>query len=128
MAQLSLSQRTPFTVRRHKRDGSRVVRHEILSLASGLLRAFDIVAVPVAGLVTYVSRYHSVSVGCRHGLILALGMAVVANVMATIDAYDMADLRIWRRQALKVVGGWGVSIAILLTIAFFDKVSDQYSR
>ncbi len=115
-------------MRRRKRDGSRVVRHEILSLASGLLRAFDIVAVPVAGLVTYVSRYHSVSVEFRHGLILALGMAVVANVMATIDAYDMADLRIWRRQALKVVGGWGVSIAILLTIAFFDKVSDQYSR
>ncbi len=110
------------------RDGSRVVRHEILALASGLLRALDIAAVPLAGLVTYVARYHSISVEFRHGLILALGMAVVANVMVIIDAYDMADLRLWRRQALKVVGGWGVGIAILLAIVFFDKVSDQYSR
>jgi Undecaprenyl-phosphate glucose phosphotransferase len=110
------------------RHGSRVVHHEILGLASGLLRALDIAAVPVAGFLTYTARYHTMAVEFRHGLILALGMAVVANVMMLVDAYDMADLRAWRRQTLKVVGGWGASIAILLAIAFFDKVSDQYSR
>jgi putative colanic acid biosysnthesis UDP-glucose lipid carrier transferase len=115
-------------MRQRLRHRSRVVRHEILAMASGLLRALDIAAVPVAGLITYVVRYQSWSVEFRHGLILALGMAVVANVMVIIDAYDMADLRVWQRQALKVVGGWGVSIAVLLAIAFFDKVSDQYSR
>ena len=126
MAQLSLSQTTPFGKRR--RDGSRVVRHEILALVTGLLRAVDIAVVPIAGLVTYVARYQSVAVEFRHGLILALGMAVVANVMVIIDAYDTAELCLWRRQVIKAIGGWGVSIAILLAIAFFDKVSDQYSR
>jgi Undecaprenyl-phosphate glucose phosphotransferase len=128
MAQLSLSRTTPFGVRQRGRHGSRVVQHEILSLASGLLRALDIAAVPVAGLLTHIVRYHTMVIEFRHGLILALGMAVVANVMMVIDAYDLADLRLWRRQTLKVVGGWGASIAILLAIVFFDKVSDQYSR
>jgi Undecaprenyl-phosphate glucose phosphotransferase len=128
MAQLSLSGPTPFGTRRRIRTGSRVVRHEIIALSTGLLRGLDILAVPVAGLITYIARYHSYSVEFRHGLILVLGIAVVANVMMIIDAYDMADLRNWRRQTLKVVGGWGVSIAILLAIAFFDKISIQYSR
>jgi Undecaprenyl-phosphate glucose phosphotransferase len=128
MAQLSLSRTTPFGVRQRRRHGSRVVRHEILGLASGLLRAFDIAAVPIAGLITYVVRYQTVSVEFRHGLILILGMAVVANVMMMLDAYDMADLRVFRHQALKVVGGWGATIAILLAVMFFDKVSVQYSR
>ncbi len=128
MAQLSLSKPTPFGTRRRKSDKSRIVRHEILSLSTGLLRALDIAVVPIAGLISYIARYQSVAVELRHGLILALGMAVVANVMVVIDAYDMADLRLWRPQAIKVIGGWGISICILLAIAFFDKVSDQYSR
>ena len=97
-------------------------------MSVGLLRALDIVAVPVAGLVAYVMRYQSLTVEFRHGLILILGMAVVANVMTIMGAYETPDLRSLRSQAVKVVGGWGVSIAILLAIAFFDKVTDQYSR
>ena len=128
MTQLSLSGPTPFGTPRRAKDGSRVVRHQILALSTGLLRALDIASVPVAGLIAYVVRYQSIAVEFRHGLMLALGMVVVANVMMIIDAYDLADLRTWRRQAVKLVGGWGVSIAILLAIAFFDKITDQYSR
>ena len=67
-----------------KSDKSRIVRHEILSLSTGLLRALDIAVVPIAGLISYIARYQSVAVELRHGLILALGMAVVANVMVVI--------------------------------------------
>ena len=128
MAQLSLSGPNPLGTRRRINTGSRVVRHEILALSTGLLRVFDIAAVPIAGLITYIARYHSLTVEFRHGLVLALGTVIVANVMVILDAYELADLRAWRRQAFKVLGGWGVSIAILLAIAFFDKISDQYSR
>ncbi|HZB90579.1 MAG TPA: undecaprenyl-phosphate glucose phosphotransferase [Stellaceae bacterium] len=128
MAQLSLSDTTPLGSGRRTRPGSRVARHEVLALSTGLLRALDIVSVPLAGLITYIVRYQTFAVEFRHGLILILGVVVVANVMMILDAYDLADLRNWRRQTLKVVGGWGVSIAILLAIAFFDKISLQYSR
>src|SRR5712692_7972111 len=128
MAQLSLSGPTTFGARRQAGGGSRVVRHEVIALSTGLLRALDIAAVPIAGLIAYGMRYQSLSIEFQHGLIVILGMAVVANVMAIIDAYNLADLRAIRTQLFKVVGGWGVSIAILLAIAFFDKITDQYSR
>jgi Undecaprenyl-phosphate glucose phosphotransferase len=128
MAQLSFSGLPPLGTRRRVENGSRIVRHEILSLSTGLLRALDVIGVPIAGLIAYVLRYQSITVEFRHALILLLGMVVVANVMTIIDAYNLAELRAWRTQLVKVVGGWGVSIAILLAIAFFDKIADQYSR
>jgi putative colanic acid biosynthesis UDP-glucose lipid carrier transferase len=128
MAQLSLSGPTPFGTRRRDTERSRVVRHELLALSRGVLRAVDIISVPIAGLLTYIVRYQTFSIEFRHGLILALGAVVIANVMAIIDAYDLTELRNWRRQTAKVVGGWAVGIAILLAIAFFDKISLEYSR
>jgi Undecaprenyl-phosphate glucose phosphotransferase len=127
MAQASLSGPTPVGTRR-TRDGSRVVHHEILSLSIGLLRAIDIASVPVAGLIAYWTRYQHLAVEFRHTLIIILGMAVVANVMVIIDAYHVATLRAPHIQLAKVVGGWGVSIAILVAVAFFEKITDQYSR
>jgi putative colanic acid biosynthesis UDP-glucose lipid carrier transferase len=97
-------------------------------LSIGLLRAIDIAGVPVAGLIAYWARYQEFAVEFRHGLIIILGMAVVANVMTIIGAYDVDELRVPRTQLLKVAAGWGVSIALLLAIAFFDKITDQYSR
>jgi Undecaprenyl-phosphate glucose phosphotransferase len=127
MSQISLSGPTRIGTRR-TRDGSRIIHHEALSLSIGLLRAIDIAGVPVAGLIAYWTRYQQLTVEFRHALIIILGMAVVANVMTIVGAYDVAELRAPRTQLFKVVGGWGVSIAILLAIAFFDKITDQYSR
>jgi Undecaprenyl-phosphate glucose phosphotransferase len=128
MRQLSLSGPTRFGAGRRIGEGSRIIRHEALGLATGLLRAIDVIGVPLAGLIAYLARYQSLAVDFRHGLILLLGMAVVANVMSVIGAYDLASLRDVRAQLVKIVGGWGLSIAILLAIAFFDKIADQYSR
>ena len=128
MAPVSLSSPAPFGTRRRTSEGSRIIRHEILALSTGLLRAVDIISVPIAGLIAYYVRFQSMAVEFRHGLILILGMVVVANVMTAIDAYNLADLRTFRSQLVKVIGGWGLSIAILLAIAFFDKIADQYSR
>jgi Undecaprenyl-phosphate glucose phosphotransferase len=128
MAQLSITRRTPFGTRRKAQDGSRIVRHEVLALSTGLLRALDIAGVPIAGGIAYAVRTQSLAIDFRHGLMLLLGMVVVANIMTIVGAYNVPDLRAWRVQIVRVVGGWTVSIAILLAIAFFDKIADQYSR
>jgi Undecaprenyl-phosphate glucose phosphotransferase len=128
MAQLSLSGPTPLATRRRGKNGSWVVRHQILALSTGLLRALDIAIVPISGFTAYLLRFQSAAVEFRHGLMLILGMVVLANVMTIIDAYDLSNRQSWRTQAVKVIGGWGVSIAILLALAFFDKITDQYSR
>jgi Undecaprenyl-phosphate glucose phosphotransferase len=128
MSQLSLSGPTPFGARRRSHNASWVVRHQVVALSVGVLRAADIAIVPLSGFVAYLLRFQSPVVEFRHGLMLILGMAVLANVMNIIGAYDLADLRRWRVQTAKIVAGWGVSIAILLALAFFDKIGDQYSR
>jgi putative colanic acid biosynthesis UDP-glucose lipid carrier transferase len=128
MAQISLSGPNPIGTHRWAKEEPRIVRHEILALSSGLLRGLDIVGAPVAGFIAYAVRHQSLAIEFQHGLLLILGMVVVTNVMAMIGAYNLADLRTLRMQLVKVVGGWGVSIAILLAIAFFDKIADQYSR
>jgi len=128
MAQLTLRDPTLVGARRRTSEGSRVVRHEILALSTGVLRTLDIASVPIAGLIAYSLRFQSLAIEFQHGLIVILGMVVVANVMAIIDAYNLADIHVWHRQAAKVIGGWSVGIAVVLAIAFFDKISDQYSR
>jgi Undecaprenyl-phosphate glucose phosphotransferase len=105
-----------------------VVRHQVLALSTGVLRAVDILGVPLTGLVAYYLRFRSFGIEFQHGLMIILGMAVVANVMMASNAYDIADRRTLHIQVFKAVAGWGVSIAILLAIAFFNKIADQYSR
>jgi Undecaprenyl-phosphate glucose phosphotransferase len=128
MAQLTLSSPTPLGTRRRPRDGSRIVRHQVLALSTGVLRAVDILGVPLAGLIAYYLRFRSLGVEFQHGLMIILGMVVVANVMMVMDAYDIADRKKLHIHVIKAVAGWGVSIAVLLAIAFFNKIADQYSR
>ena len=90
MAQLTLSSPTPLGTRRRPRDGSRVVRHQVMAL-DGVLRAVDILGVPLAGLIAYYLRFRSLGVEFQHGLMIILGMVVVANVMMVMDAYNIAD-------------------------------------
>src|SRR5260370_4906259 len=128
MAHLALSDPTLGGARGRMSEGSRVVRHEILALSTGVLRTLDIASVPIAGLIAYSLRFQSLAIEFQHGLIVILGMVVVANVMAIIDAYNLADIHVWHRQAAKVIGGWGVGISVVVAIAFFGNISDQYSR
>ncbi len=102
MAQLTLRDPTLVGARRRMSEGSRVVRHEILALSTGVLRTLDIASVPIAGLIAYSLRFQSLAIEFQHGLIVILGMVVVANVMAIIDAYNLADIHVWHRQAAKV--------------------------
>jgi Undecaprenyl-phosphate glucose phosphotransferase len=128
MSQLSLSGPTRFGTRRRRQGTSWIVHHQAIGLSIGLLRACDIASVPITGYIAYIVRFRSVFIELDHLLLLMLGAAIVANVMAVMNAYDLTNFRSWRAQVINVIGGWSVSIALLLAIAFFDKVVDQYSR
>jgi Undecaprenyl-phosphate glucose phosphotransferase len=108
--------------------GSCVIQHEIFAISTGLLRCLDVACVPTAGLIAYFARFGFAAIDFQLGLILLLGTGTVANVMNIAGAYNASDLSLWPRQAIKVAGIWGVSIALLLAFAFFVKIADQYSR
>src|SRR5690349_22862495 len=128
MAQLSVSARRPVVTSRRATNSSRIVHHQILAILNGTLRAVDIIGAPICGLFAYYLRYQSLEVEFNHGILLLLGMVVIANVMSLSGVYDTGYLRTFRIQILKVIAGWAATICILLVIAFFDKITDQYSR
>ena len=128
MAQLSLSRRAPLITGRRTSESSRVIRHQLLAFLTGALRATDIIGAPLCGLFAYYLRYESFAIEFNHGILLLLGMVVIANVMALGGVYDPGYLGTFRAQLIKVVAGWAATICILLVLAFFDKITDQYSR
>src|SRR5260370_8913428 len=89
MAQLTPRDPTLVGARRRMSEGSRVVRHEILALSTGVLRTLDIASVPIAGLIAYSLRFQSLAIEFQPGLIVFLGMVAVANFIAIIAAHTL---------------------------------------
>jgi Undecaprenyl-phosphate glucose phosphotransferase len=56
------------------------------------------------------------------------GMIFIANAMSVAQAYDLHDLTSLRAQLSKVTAGWATAFALLIAVAYFDKVSDQFPR
>jgi Undecaprenyl-phosphate glucose phosphotransferase len=128
MAQMYLSRPQFLFSRRLTPKQSHIVRHETLVLAAGILRALDIAIVPVAAILAFYMRFHSLSVEMSHALVVPLGMIIIANAMSGFDAYDIGDIDSVRAQVAKVAAGWATTFAVLLAVAFFDKLTDQYPR
>jgi Undecaprenyl-phosphate glucose phosphotransferase len=128
MAQMYLSGSHSLFSRRLAPNPSRFIRHDALVLSAGFLRAFDIASVPASELIAHYFRYGSVDVSLSRAVLVPLGMIFLANAMALFHAYDHNELGNPRAQVSKVVAGWATAFAMLLAIAFFEKISVYYSR
>jgi hypothetical protein len=128
MAQLSLSSSSLNAPRRRASRSPQIIRHGLLSLLPEVLRAIDVASVPLCGLVAYHLRWKSLAIGFDLGVLLLLGMVVIANVMAAMDVYALGHFGMFRTQLIKTVCGWSATISIVLVVLFFDKSSEQYSR
>ncbi len=104
------------------------VRHDVLVVAAGVLRASDIVLMPASALLAYVIRFGSLGIDLSHLVVVPFGMIIIANAMAFVHAYDHRELCSIRAQFGKVTAGWTMAFALLIAIAFFDQVSDQFPR
>jgi putative colanic acid biosynthesis UDP-glucose lipid carrier transferase len=104
------------------------VRHNVLVVAAGVLRASDIVLMPASALLAYLIRFGSLGIDLGHLIVVPFGMIVIANAMSFVRAYDPRELRSIAAQLGKVTAGWTMAFALLIAIAFFDKVSDEFPR
>jgi FlaA1/EpsC-like NDP-sugar epimerase len=118
---------SPFT-RRLSPNPSRSIQHDALVLSAGFLRAFDVASVPASELFAHYFRYGSIDVDLTRAVLVPLGMIFLANAMALFRAYDHDALANPRTQVSKVVAAWATAFAMLLVIAFFEKISVYYSR
>ena len=57
-----------------------------------------------------------------------LGTLLTAYLLHSFALYEFDNLRPWSRHMSRVLVGWSVVLAILLTLAFLTKTTDQWSR
>jgi Undecaprenyl-phosphate glucose phosphotransferase len=105
-----------------------LVRHDVLIVAAGLLRAVDIALMPLSALLAYFIRFGSLDIDMSHLVVVPFGMVIIANSMALIQAYDHRELCSLHVQCSRVTTGWALAFALLIAVAFFDKVSVQFPR
>ncbi len=105
-----------------------LVRHDAMVVASGVLRVIDVALIPVTALIAYVLRFRTLQTDLGHAIVVPIGMLVIINAMTIVKAYDPRDLGNLRVQLSRVTAGWATTFALLIAVAFFDKVSNQFSR
>lgn len=104
------------------------VRHDALVVAAGVLRACDVLLMPASALLAYFIRFRSLGIDLSHLVVVPFGMIIIANTMSFARAYDLRALDNVREQLRKVTAGWTLAFALLIAVAFFDQVSDQFPR
>jgi Undecaprenyl-phosphate glucose phosphotransferase len=113
----------------HRRSSAApLLQHEVLSLLGGTLRISDFAAAPLCGLLAYYLRYRNLQLRPDEALLVVLATVMSGNIMRWIGAYNPYYLHSLRAALTHVIGGWTATIALLLVIAFFDKIADQTSR
>ncbi len=105
-----------------------MVRHDVMVVAAGTLRAIDVALIPVTALIAYVLRFGTLDIDLSHLVVVPFGMLVIANAMSVVQAYDPRELANLKAQLSRVAAGWAMTFALLIAVAFFDKVSNQFSR
>src|SRR5512135_1077574 len=82
-----------------------LVRHDVLVVAAGTLRAVDIALMPLSALLAYLIRFGSLDIDMGHLVVVPFGMVIIANSMALIQAYDHRELCSLHAQCSRVTAG-----------------------
>ncbi|HUK59252.1 MAG TPA: undecaprenyl-phosphate glucose phosphotransferase [Stellaceae bacterium] len=105
-----------------------LVRLDVMVVAAGILRAIDVALIPVTALIAYGLRFRTIEIDLGHVIVVPIGMLIIANAMSIVQAYDLRELTNLKTQLSRVTAGWAMTFALLIAIAFFDKISTQFSR
>ncbi|HZT52493.1 MAG TPA: hypothetical protein VFA22_11190, partial [Stellaceae bacterium] len=83
-----------------------LVRHDVLVVAAGVLRAVDIALVPLTAFLAFTLRFGTLDIDISHVVAVPFGMVILANTMSLFQAYDHRELCSPRAQYGKVVAAW----------------------
>jgi Undecaprenyl-phosphate glucose phosphotransferase len=108
---------------------SRVGRWFSEPSAVGLLRAADCIAVLVAGILAYATRFSgSPSIQPPEIYALATGVLLVAHVFEFGGLYGTGRLVSVPGGIGRVMGAWTVVILVLIALGFITKTAEEFSR
>ncbi|NKB20488.1 MAG: undecaprenyl-phosphate glucose phosphotransferase [Alphaproteobacteria bacterium] len=96
---------------------------------TGALRIFDLLIVAATGYVAY-GIYHGFSthMPVHYPIAIGLGALLTANFMHFGNLYHFVDLQKPAAQLGSLTACWGAVIVALVLVAYFGKVSNNFSR
>ena len=97
-------------------------------LLSGILRALDVIVVPLAGLLAYWIRHPNLDMPSNYWFAMMIGMLLTLNFMHMARLYQYRRLRRLAGQIGQLTGAWAAVIVSLIAIAYFTKTSEEFSR
>ena len=81
-----------------------------------------------AALTAFVLRHGSLDLPSHYLLAIVIAALLAANALHVARLYDQRNLGNIQMQLGGLTGAWFVVILILITLAFFSKTSDSFSR
>jgi len=94
----------------------------------GALRFADVLMVGATGIASFWFRHGTYKVPEEYMVAIAIGALLAANYMQIARLYRFAELHRFALQFGTLTASWSAVILTLLVIAYFGKVSENFSR
>ena len=100
------------------------------SVVSGLLLPFDVAVLAAGALLAFALHLTDDPYAdwTSYGLVVGFGVLLAVNIFQMSGLYDAKILQRPKQTYQRVIVGWFAVAATLITISFFAKTSDDYSR
>jgi len=100
------------------------------SVISGLLLPFDILILAGSALLAYGLHLTDDPYAdwTSYGLVMGFGVILAVNIFQMSGLYDSKILQHPKQTYQRIIIGWFAVAATLITVSFFAKTSDDYSR
>jgi Undecaprenyl-phosphate glucose phosphotransferase len=120
--------RSPQTLPRPPTMARRLVAADLITLATGVLRAFDPLAVALAAWLAYWARHGSWVLPDLYVIAIVVACVLTMNILQMARVYAFPTLSRLVVQIGRLVWAWGAVVLVLIALAYFTQTSLAFSR
>jgi putative colanic acid biosynthesis UDP-glucose lipid carrier transferase len=106
----------------------RLVAADLITLATGVVRALDPAAVALAAWIAYWARHGSWILPDLYMIAIVVACVLTLNVMQLARVYAFENLSRIANQVGRLAWGWGAVVLMLIALAYFTQTSLAFSR
>ncbi|MFM8990865.1 MAG: hypothetical protein ACKOUS_14845, partial [Alphaproteobacteria bacterium] len=106
----------------------RLVAADLVTLATGVVRALDPLAVGVAAWIAYWARHGTFALPDLYVIAVCVACVLTLNVMHLARVYDFETLARPALQVGRLAMAWAVVVLMLIALAYFTQTSLAFSR
>jgi len=106
----------------------RLVAADLITLATGVVRALDPAVVALAAWISYWARHGSLVLPDLYVIAMVVAAALTVNVMQLARVYVFDNLSRLPDQIGRLAWAWGAVVLMLIALAYFTQTSLAFSR